>query len=135
MTGVLHALCNAHHLRELKALVEIEKENWARKMAAPAAACPRHATNLAGQRGVPLKPDLIALIERCYDRILSRMVWRSMRASQRLAKTGRRGRQPRRVGHNLLLRLGTSKARACASLPDRSRRPLHQQSGGAGWVA
>ena len=32
MTGVLHALCNAHHLRELKALIEIEKEDWARKM-------------------------------------------------------------------------------------------------------
>jgi transposase len=32
LKGVLHALCNAHHLRELQALVEIEKEDWARKM-------------------------------------------------------------------------------------------------------
>ena len=29
---VLHALCNAHHLRELKAVAEIDKEPWAKNM-------------------------------------------------------------------------------------------------------
>ena len=70
MTGVVHALCNAHHLRELKALIEIEKEDWAAKMQRLLRrAC--HAANLARERGVPLKPGLIALIERCYDGILA----------------------------------------------------------------
>ena len=32
MQGVRHALCNAHHLRELQALVGIEHEDWARRM-------------------------------------------------------------------------------------------------------
>src|SRR5947207_8701654 len=32
MQGVLHALCNAHHLLELKALIESEKEERSRKM-------------------------------------------------------------------------------------------------------
>ena len=70
LMGVLHALCNAHHLRELKALVEIEKEDWARRMQRLLRrAC--HATKLAGEQGVPLSPLLIGLIERSYDAILA----------------------------------------------------------------
>jgi hypothetical protein len=32
LAGVAHSFCNAHHLRELKALIEIEREPWATKM-------------------------------------------------------------------------------------------------------
>jgi len=107
LKGVLHALCNAHHLREPKALTEIETEHWARKMPRLLRrAC--HATDLARERGVPLKPGLIALFERCYYAILAQGV--AFHAAQPApAKARRHGRPPRRVGHNLLLRVATRK--------------------------
>jgi len=105
LKGVLHALCNAHHLRELKALVEIEKEDWARRMQRLLRrAC--HAVNLAREQDVPLKPGLIALIERRYDAIVADGL-AFHEAQPALTKTRPRGRPPRRVGHNLLLRLST----------------------------
>lgn len=120
MTGVLHALCNAHHLRELKALVEIENEDWARRMQRLLRrAC--HAGNRAREKGVPLKPGLIALLERCYDTILADGL--AFHDAQpplaRAVGTGkRRGRPPRRVGHNLVLRLSTRKADVLRFLAD-----------------
>jgi transposase len=118
MTGVLHALCNAHHLRELKALVEIEKEDWARKMQRLLRrAC--HATNLARERGVPLKPALIALLDRGYSAIVAEGL-AFHQAQPALAKARRRGRPPRRVGHNLLLRLSTRKQDVMRFLTDPS---------------
>jgi transposase len=113
MQGVLHALCNAHHLRELKALVEIEKEEWARKMQRLLRrAC--HAANSARERGVPMKPRLIESFERRYDAILAEgLVFHDTQPPLvRAAMKGggkRRGRAPRRTGHNLLLRLATRK--------------------------
>ena len=110
MQGVLHALCNAHHLRELKALVEIEKEEWARKMQRLLRrAC--HAANLARERKLPLKPRLIQRFERCYDAIVAEGL-AFHEAQPPLAVKGagkRRGRAPRRTGHNLLARLSTRK--------------------------
>jgi transposase len=113
MQGVLHALCNAHHLRELKALVEIEKEEWARKMQRLLRrAC--YTANRARERGVPLKPRLIECFERRYDAILAEGL-HFHEAQAPLARAAikgagkRRGRVPRRTGHNLLLRLATRK--------------------------
>src|SRR5260370_40488493 len=109
-SSVLHALCNEHHLREFKALVEIEKEDWARKMQRLLRrAC--HATKLAREQGVSLKPGLIALLDRCYDTVLTEgLVFHEAQPALQslpLRRQGarRRGRPPRRVGHNLLLRL------------------------------
>jgi transposase len=119
MKGVLHALCNAHHLRELKALVEIEKEDWARKMQRLLRrAC--HAVNLAREQGVRLKPPLIELFRRSYDRILKEG-FAFHEAQPPLVRAGerkRRGRQRRRTGHNLLLRLSTRKEDVLRFLTD-----------------
>jgi transposase len=120
LKGVLHALCNAHHLRELQALIEIEKEDWARKMQRLLRrAC--HAANLAREQGVPLSPRLIALIDRCYDAILAEgfALHEAQPALVRATGKGkRRGRKPRRVGHNLLLRLSTRKRDVLRFLSD-----------------
>src|SRR5665213_739774 len=118
LKGVLHALCNAHHLRELQALVEIEKEDWARKMQRLLRrAC--HATNIAREQGVTLSPGFIALIERGYDALLTEG-FAFHEAQPALISTARkrRGRVPRRTGHNLLLRLRVRKVDVLRFLSD-----------------
>ena len=113
MEGVLHALCNAHHLRELQALVDIEKEEWARRMQCLLRrAC--HATHLARDCGVPLDPRLVAQFRRRYDIIVTEgLAFHQDQPPLATPPTSggrkRRGRPPRRTGHNLLLRLSTRK--------------------------
>jgi transposase len=116
LKNVLHALCNAHHLRELKALVEIEKEDWARRMQRLLRrAC--HAVHIARAQDLPLKPELIALLERCYDAIIADgLAFHEKQPALAKARPG--GRPPRRVGHNLLLRLSTRKSDVLRFLTD-----------------
>jgi transposase len=129
LTGVLHALCNAHHLRELNALVEIEKEDWARGMQQLLRrAC--HAANLARQRGVALatlRPRLVEQLERRYDAIVAaglvyheaQPVLAAPLAHATPKGAGRRrGRIKRRTGHNLLLRLRDRKQDTLCFLHD-----------------
>jgi transposase len=113
MQGVRHALCNAHHLRELKALVEIEKEDWARKMQILLRRA-AHAANVARERNVDLKPRLIERFQRRYDAILAEgLAFHEAQPPLVRAATIRsvkkRGREPRRTGHNLITRLITRK--------------------------
>jgi transposase len=109
MIGVTHALCNAHHLRELKALMDIEKEPWARAMHRfLRQTC--HAAHLARAHQRSLSPRFLAWLSARYDRILAQGF--AFHESQPPLGAGlptRRGRIRRRTGHNLLLRLRAHK--------------------------
>ena len=122
MEGILHALCNAHHLRELKALIEIEKEEWASRMQRLLRRA-SHAANLARERGLVLEPALIALIERRWDAIVAEGLafheaLPPLAGAVKKDGVQRRGRKPRRTGHNLLLRFQTRKPDALRFLHD-----------------
>ena len=106
---VEHALCNAHHLRELQALVEIEHEDWARQMQVLLCrAC--HAEHLARAKDKAPSQRLIDLIGRRYDAIVGtgltfHAALPALPIKLKLDGNPRGGRPPRRIGHNLLLRL------------------------------
>ena len=100
LEGVSHGLCNAHHLRELKALEEIEQESWAKSM--------KKLLTLANKyrhrypETIP-KPILIRLSEQ-----MKSILHRGLDFHESLpplTRKSNRGRVKRRVGHNLLLRL------------------------------
>jgi transposase len=98
---VLHALCDAHHLRELKALIDIEKEDWARKMQG-LLRCACHLANLAREREITIKTRLAERLERRYDAILAGgLAFHDAQSplAPTTVKEGRqrRGRKPRRT--------------------------------------
>ena len=91
LEGVQQRLCNAHHLRELKALMEIEKEPWAHRMDRLLRTAHR------------LRDPPIDRIRHLYDHILvSGLAFHEQLPA---FSTGRK----RRIGHNLLLRLCSQK--------------------------
>ena len=103
MAGVEHALCNAHHLRELQALVEFDKEDWARRMQRHLLRA-RRVARLARERDMAVPGRLLARLARGYDRLLVEAL--AFHESQPpLPSPGRHGTPRRRKGHNLALRL------------------------------
>jgi len=105
MEGVKHALCNAHHLRELKALIEHEKEPWAGRMSRLLVRAARQVERARAKGKDALAAGCARRIVAVYDAILRR----GFAAHEALAPLRRRpgasGPAPRRIGHNLLRRL------------------------------
>jgi transposase len=102
---VKHALCNAHHLRELKALIEIEKEAWAKKMFRLLLKAHK-AVQRAVEKGASVVVDrMLRRILWLYDAIVSLGLAFHQSLPPLARRTGARGKLPRRIGHNLLIRL------------------------------
>lgn len=97
---VLHQLCNAHHLRELKALSEIENEAWAKSMKQLLCLANKYRNRYPQTIPKTIKTRLHKLYQSLIRRGLNFHL-----SQPPLARKGNRGRIKRRVGHNLLLRL------------------------------
>ena len=102
LKGVRHGACNAHHLRELQALIDIEKEDWAKSMHRLLERAHR-ATRFARENGRDVPASLVARISQAWARILDHAI--AFHEAQPPLRTGKRGRKKRRIGHNLALRL------------------------------
>jgi transposase len=113
-----HALCNAHHRRELKALIEFDGEPWAAKMRD----CLRDACRAVGEARARGETALVpAALEtfhaRYWEALREGLAWH--RSLPRLEKAGpASGRTKRRDGDNLLLRLHRFKDDALRFLVD-----------------
>jgi len=106
LPDVEHALCNAHHLRELKALIEIEKEPWAKKMFRLLLKANKAVRGAVAQGASVLAERVKRRILGLYDAIVSHgLAFHEQQPPLAKRALGARGRQARRPGHNLLIRL------------------------------
>ncbi len=100
LEGVKHSLCNAHHLRELKALSEIEGESWAKSANFFLLFANQCKQRYEGQ----IPSEIKSRLRRVYHSILAKG-FEYHQSLPPLEQKSKRGRKKRRVGHNLLLRL------------------------------
>jgi transposase len=111
----LHALCNAHHLRELKFIEEECQQEWAKHMADLLLAIKKqvewHQVN-----ELVLLPQRIQAYERCYDEIIMQGIWHPDNLPKSPPK--KRGQIKQTKAKNLLDRLRFHKSEALAFLYD-----------------
>lgn len=113
----LHALCNAHHLRELTFLHEQMQQDWAQQMKDLLVAS-KHAVEAAQAAGeTRLGAASLNALERHYDAILQAGFAVAQRAAP-LPAEGKRGRKKQSKAKNLLDRLARYKEETLRFLKD-----------------
>ena len=105
LPGVRHGLCNAHHLRELKALTDIDKEPWAGQMRDLLVEANAAVSGAVAEGAPTLPTPVLRMLIKRYNAIVRRGL-AFHRSQPPLARPiGARGPPPHRPGHNLLIRL------------------------------
>lgn len=99
--GCTHALCNAHHLRELTFLEEEHDQQWAGQMKALLLEIEEEVREEAARGGRYLAPEKVGRFEGRYGRLLKA----GFRANPLPLRTGKRGRPRQSKSKNLLDRL------------------------------
>ena len=117
MNAVDHAFCNAHILRELQALIEIDKEPWAEQMR-DLLLDANAAVNKAREAGETALPPkwVAAFVERYWDAV--KLGHSFHRQLPELAQKAMRRRLKQREGKNLIERLKTFKTETLRFLND-----------------
>ncbi len=100
-TAVSHALCNAHHLRELEGVAEVEGQGWATDMVALLANTWHRVLDLKEASATSFSAAEIASIRSAYDVIIAA----GHVANPAPPPSGKRGRTRKSKSANLLGRL------------------------------
>jgi len=105
LPAVRHALCNAHHLRELKALIDIDKEQWAGQMRDLLLDANESVRAAIAEGAASLSTPVLRTLIKRYNAIVRRGLAFHRNLPPLPRGIGARGRAPHRPGHNLLIRL------------------------------
>lgn len=100
-TAVSHALCNAHHLRELDAVAEVEGQGWATDMVALLAGTWHRVLDLKETGATSVSVTELATIRTSYDKIIAA----GHVVNPAPPPSGKRGRTRKSKAANLLGRL------------------------------
>jgi transposase len=118
-TGCAHALCNAHHLRELTYTVEVLRESWAQGMKDLLKAIHANVERAKEHEKESLSPYLRRKFREAYDRLLleGEQYHNLEELVHPLPQVGK-GRKKQRPGKNLLDRLRNHRKETLAFMHD-----------------